>query len=209
MDIQFHGANCLTLTNKQTRLVIDDNLKQLGAKTVVKPGDILAFTNRDGMEVPKDIKLLIDCPGEYEVGNVSIYGIAGRAHTDEADRQSATIYKIIAGDLCVVVLGHVFPELNDSQLEAIGRVDILFVPVGGHGYTLDAQGALKMVRDIEPKLVIPTHYSDKDIKYPVPQDSLEEVIKVFGMEPKETVSKLRVKSSDLSDSTQLVILEKT
>ena len=56
-------------------------------------------------------------------------------------------------------------------------VDVLFVPVGGNGYTLDAIGALKIIKKIEPKIIIPTHYADKAIKYEVPQADLDEVMK--------------------------------
>jgi len=208
MDIQFNGANCISISSKQTRLVIDDDLKELGLSPVTKAGDIGVFTNSIEHKVAKNAKLIIDCPGEYEVGSLSIYGIAARSHTDTPEEQSATIYKILTTDVCAVVIGHTYPELSDSQLEAIGRVDVLFIPVGGHGYTLDATGALKLIREIEPKLIVPTNYADKDIKYLVPQDSLEDALKVFAMEPKERVSKLKVKSADLSDTTQLVILER-
>src|SRR5665213_3199450 len=161
MDIQFNGANCISLSNKKAHLVIDDNLASLGQKSVAKADDIVLFTNSDHPPADQKYKLVVDCPGEYEVGDFSIYAISARAHIDEENLYKAVIYKIISGDLTVVVLGHIYPELTDSQLEAIGRVDILFLPVGGHGYTLDATGALKIVRSIEPKLVIPTHYADK------------------------------------------------
>jgi len=84
----------------------------------------------------------------------------------------------------------------------------MFVPVGGNGYTLDAIGALKLIKKIEPKLVIPTHYDDSGLKFPVPQQTLEEALKSLAMEPKETVTKLRLKSGELGDVTQLIVLEK-
>ena len=60
---------------------------------------------------------------------------------------------------------------------------MLVVPVGGNGYTVDPVGALKLIKDIEPKLVIPTHYADKALKYPVPQQDLAGALKEPGMEP--------------------------
>ncbi len=209
MEIQFSGANAITINNKHTRIVIDDNLKELGASSITKSGDVSVFTGPRYDASTEKSKLVIDCPGEYEVGNLSIYGIAARSHMDTEGQQTATIYKILTSDLCIVVTGHIYPELSESQLESIGMVDVLLIPVGGHGYTLDAPGALKLIRAIEPKIVIPTNYDDKDLKYPVPQDSLEDALKTFGMEPKERVNKLKIKSSDLSDSTQVFILEKS
>lgn len=207
MELQFYGANCVRLSNKKASIVIDDNLADLGLKSVTKAGDIALFTGAHG-EPAVETKLLIDQPGEYEVSDVSITGIAARAHVDEAGT-NATMYKIVADDLRVVVLGHIYPELTDDQLEALGMVDVLVVPVGGNGYTLDAAGALSLIKKIEPKLVIPTHFDDKSVKYVVPQASLEDALKNLAMEPKETVGKLKVKPVDLSDVTQLVVLEKS
>lgn len=206
MDIQFHGANCVTLTTKQARVVIDDNLVELGAKSIAKAGDVALFTTAHGNPAQAP-KIIIDQPGEYEVSGVSIYGISARAHMDEEGQKTATMYKLVADDHRILITGHVYPELSDSQLEAIGMVDIMFVPVGGNGYTLDSIGALKLIKKVEPKVVIPTHYDGKGFSFPVPQQNLEEALKGLSMEPKETVSKLKIKPADLSGATQLIILE--
>ena len=206
MELQFHGANCITVVGKQARLTVDDNLFELGGKSVTKPGDIVLFTSKHDQSVPGS-KLSIDQPGEYEVSGVSIQGIAARAHMDEAGTHNSTIYKIILDDLRLLVTGHTYPELSDAQLEAIGSVDVMFVPVGGHGFTLDPIGALKLVKKISPKVIIPTHYEQKGLKLPVVQLSLEEALKELAMEPKERVAKLKVKPAELTDNTQLIVLE--
>jgi len=118
------------------------------------------------------------------------------------------MYRVEADDIRVGVVGHIFPELSDAQLEALGTIDVLIIPVGNSGYTMDAVGALNLIKKIEPKLVIPTHYDDKAIKYPVPQVSLEEALKGLAMEPKETVPKLKVKPAELAENTELVVLER-
>ena len=205
MELQFYGASCLSLSYKSTRIVIDDNLSDLGAKSVLKPNDVALFTGSH--EGKPQARLVFDGPGEYEVADISIIGISARAHMDE-DGLRATMFKLISGETNVLVTGHIYPELSDAQLEAIGMVDVLVVPVGGNGYTLDPVGALKLIKAIEPKLVIPVHYADKYLKYPVPQQDLANVLKELGMEPKETVTKLRLKPGELTDITQLIILEK-
>jgi L-ascorbate metabolism protein UlaG (beta-lactamase superfamily) len=107
------------------------------------------------------------------------------------------------------VTGHIYPDLDDKQLEAIGIVDVMVVPVGGNGYTVDPVGALKLIKEIEPKLVVPSHYADKALKFEVPQQELGNALKELAMEPKETVAKLRLKPGELSDVTQLIVLEKS
>lgn len=206
MDLQFYGANCVSVTYKSTRIVIDDNLADLGAKSVTRPDDVVLFTGpRSGTA---QARLIFDSPGEYEVSDVSIIGIPARAHVDK-DGLKATMFKFVVGEHSVLVTGHVYPELNDQQLEAIGMIDVLVVPVGGNGYTLDPVGALKLIKAIEPKLVIPTHYTDKALNYPVPQQDLANALKELGMEPKEMLSKFRLKPTELGDLTQLVVLEKS
>jgi hypothetical protein len=106
MDMQFYGANTIVLSSKSNRVVIDDNLTALGAKGVGKDGDICLFTAAHGSVAGKP-KIVIDMPGEYEVSNVSVFGMQARAHMDEAGKESATMYKITWGEVRVLVTGHV------------------------------------------------------------------------------------------------------
>lgn len=208
MDLQFYGANCLSITYKGTRLVVDDNLAELGSKSILKAGDVALYTSEPAA-APAGLRIAIDQPGEYEVSDISIMGIPTRAHMDEEGKRGATMYKLLAGDFSVLVTGHVHPDFAEKQLEKIGMVDVMIVPVGGSGYTLDPVGALKLIKDIEPKLVIPTHYADKALNYPVPQLELESALKELGMEARETTAKLKLKPADLGEVTQLVVLEKS
>lgn len=208
MDIQFHGANCITLTTKQARVVVDDNLADLGGKTVTKAGDIALFTGVHASP-SQPVKIVIDQPGEYEVSAISMYGITARGHMDEEGQKNATMYKLVIDDLRILITGHIYPELTDAQLEKIGMVDLMFMPVGGHGFTMDAVGALKVIKKVEPKLIIPTHYEAKGLTFPVPQQSLGEALKALGMEPKETVSKLKLKAADLGETMQLIVVEQS
>ncbi|MFA5004218.1 MAG: MBL fold metallo-hydrolase [Candidatus Saccharimonadales bacterium] len=205
MDIQFYGANCIVLSSKQARVVIDDNLKELGGKSVTKEGDICLFTSSHS--AVEQAKIVINQPGEYEASGVSIFGLQAQAHMDEQGQKNTTMFKITFNDVRIVVTGHIFPKLSESALEAFGVVDVLFVPVGGNGYTLDGEGAMSIIKDIDPKLVIPTHYDNKSLHYPVPQQKLEDALKAITMEPRERVTKLQLKPGDLIDTAQLVIVE--
>lgn len=207
MDIQYYGANCCTLTTKGLRVVIDDNLAELGLKSISKPDDILLFTGPHA-PVSSSPRIVIAGPGEYEVAGLSIVGIAARAHIDEPDSRNATMYKIMTDDINYLLTGHIYPDLSDEQLEAIGMIDVMIVPVGGNGYTLDPIGAMRVIKKIEPKLVIPTHYADNDVQYVVPQQTLEQALKTMGIEPKDTVSKLRFKAAEMSDATQFIVVSR-
>jgi L-ascorbate metabolism protein UlaG (beta-lactamase superfamily) len=190
VEFAYFGANCLRITTKKAQVVVDDNLQNLGLKTITKPGDISLKTFKD---VPDhEARFKIDMPGEYETAGIIVHGVASRAHMDEEGKSSATIY----------------PELSEDQLEEIGMVDIIVVPVGNSGYTLDAVGALKMIKQIEPKVVIPTHFADNAIKYEVPQVDLSDALKNLGMEAGETLDKYKYKPAELTDAMKLVILNR-
>lgn len=205
MDIQFFGANCIAITHKKARIVIDDNLADLGGTSITKDGDVALFTGPHGLPAVKP-QLVLDHPGEFEVSEMSIYAIAAQAHIDEKGKKDATMYKLVIDDVRIFVAGHIYPELSERQLEEIGTVDIMIVPVGGNGLTVDAVGALKLIKKIEPKLVIPTHFDDGKLQYSVPQQTLEQALTSLAMEPQQTTDKLKVKTSDFIEGTHLVVL---
>ena len=206
MELQFFGANCVRITTKKASVVVDDDLAKLGLKSITRPTDISIHTSKD---LPAEIaQFTADMPGEYEIADAVIHGIAARSHMDEKGETTATIFTVSSGNLNVAVLGHIYPELSDEQVEQIGPVDIAIVPVGGNGYTLDGTGALSVIKKLEPKVVIPTHYGDKGIKYEVPQAELPDALKNLGMEAAETVDKYKAKPSELSDTTQLIVLKR-
>jgi L-ascorbate metabolism protein UlaG (beta-lactamase superfamily) len=206
VELSYFGANCIRITTKKAQVVVDDNLQKLGLKAVTKPTDISLKTFK---EVPDhEARFKIDMPGEYETAGIIVHGVAARAHMDEEGKSSATIYTLEADGTRVAILGHIYPELSEDQLEEIGMVDIAVVPIGNSGYTLDAVGALKIIKQIEPKVVIPTHFADKDIKYEVPQVELRDALKNLGMESGETLDKYKYKPSDLTDAMKLVVLNR-
>ena len=207
MEITYHGANCLKISAKKANLIVDDNLVSLGLKDVTKLEDISLITS-DNIKA-KTGRIVVSSPGEYEISDISIQGVGARGSMDEAGTKKATIYKLAADDITVVILGHVFADITDDEVEELGHVDVLFVPVGGNGYTLDGVDALKLIKKIEPRIVVPTHYADKEVKYEVPQASLEEAIKDLAMEPAQTVPKLKLKSLDIPLTLQLVVLERS
>lgn len=208
MELQYLGGNCVKITAKKTSLVIDDNLAKLGLKPVASAKDIVLST---GVGEPvESAHFVIDHPGEYEVSDVSVQGIAARSHMDEAKQTSTTMYRIILDGVRIAVTGHIHPDLTDRELEALGTIDILIVPVGGNGYTLDGVGAQKVVKEIEPKIIIPTHYDDKALSYEVPQTPLDDALKGLAMEPADRVDTLKIKSSvDLGEGTRLIVINRS
>lgn len=206
MELEYFGGNCVRLSTKQGNFVVDDNLAELGLKSIAKAGDVRLYTKQNSHESGDDH--IFDSPGEYEVANVSIQGTAAQGFSDEDKTRNNVIYRFVVDDTRIVVVGSINPDLTDDELEAIGTVDILFVPVGGGGVTLGGVNALKIIKKIEPKVVVPTYYSEKGVKYEPGLLDLDAALKELAMEPTETVEKLKLKGRDFTDTTQLIVVKR-
>ena len=193
-DIEYKGGNTVIISTKKSKLVADPKLSVVGLKDVTTKDAVVVAT--EARLATNDVAALlnIEGPGEYEVADFSIRGIAAGRHIDAPDAPKvATIYRIEVGDVRIGLLGNIDGKLSEDQLEALGVLDIIILPVGGNGYTLDATSAAQLVRSIDAKVVIPIHYADATLKYEVPQDGLDTFKKEFGGEV-EQVAKYKVKS---------------
>lgn len=194
-DIEYKGGNGVVIATKKTTLVVDPKLSLVGLKDLsVKDAVELATEARFMVNDPA-ARLTLEGPGEYEVGDFSIRGVATQRHIDtEETEKIATAYRIEIGEVRIAILGNIAPQLSEEQLEQLGVVDILILPVGGGGYTLDATSAATVARHIDPKVVIPVHYADSALTYEVPQDDVEVFSKELGAPVETVTAKYKVKS---------------
>ncbi len=192
-EIEYKGANALIITTKKSRLITDPKLSLVGLKDV-DPKDSIALATEPRFAVESGAATIqIEGPGEYEVGDFSIRGIPAQRHID-AEGNGTTIYRIEVGEARIALLGNIDSKLSEEQLEKIGVVDIVVIPVGGGGYTLDATAAAQLVRKIDAKGVIAIHYGENGLKYEVPQDTFEVFHAELGGEVVE-LDKLKIKSA--------------
>lgn len=205
-DIEYKGGNGLVITTKKTIAAIDPNLSLIGLKNIqIKDAVAIATEPRFAVDVD-NARIALEGPGEYEVGDFSIKGVRALRHIDtEVDEPISTMYRIEIGDARIAVVGNVADKLSDDQLEELGVVDILVLPVGGGGYTLDATAASAIVRQIDPKVIIPVHYADDSLKYEVPQDTLETFTKELAAPVESVGSKFKVKNVSALPQTMTVI----
>ncbi|HRF28882.1 MAG TPA: MBL fold metallo-hydrolase [Candidatus Saccharibacteria bacterium] len=204
-DIEYKGGNTVTITTKKSKLVTDPKLSLVGLKDLDTKGAVQLATEARFVTAGSDTLLSLEGPGEYEVGDFSIRGIAAERHIDtEADPKISTMYRIEVGDVRLALIGNIKGKLSEDQLESLGVIDLVIVPVGGGGYTLDAVSATHLVRDIDAKLVIPIHYADKALKYEVPQDDLSLFVSEFGGTVENVGTKFKVKSASSLPLTQTI-----
>jgi len=207
MEIEYKGANCVVITTKKATLTVDPKLSLVGLKDIT-PKDAISLATQAEFGLTNEA-VAIDRPGEYEVSNISVVGVPAKRAIDHEDVKKATMYRIATGEVNIAVIGHVTTPLTEEQLEGLGMVDVVVIPVGGNGYTLDAHQAVAAVRQLDPKVVIPTHYDDKAVKYEVPQMELEPFLKELGAEQHEVMPKWKVKNGIIPDTLQVIELTRT
>lgn len=204
-DIEYKGGNGVVITTKKLTAYIDPKLSLLGLKDMSVSNGVEIATEERFATGDKTAQIQIEGPGEYEVGDFSIRGISAQRHLDDDTvEKKSTMYRIEIGEVRIALIGNIAPKVTEDQLESLGVVDILIIPIGGNGYTLDATSASTISRQIDPKVIIPVHYADSALKYEVLQDTLETFTKELGA-PVEATGKFKVKGAAALPQTLTVI----
>jgi len=213
--IYWAGHSCFQISFSNSKensgdIVIDPFDESIGLKLPTLRADILLITHNhydhNNIKGVKGEPFVVQGPGEYEIKGVFIRGIPS-AHDDEGGKKRGenTIYLIEAEDIKFCHLGDLGQKnLTDEQLETIGPVDVLMIPVGGE-YTIDFSDAQKIISQIEPKIVIPMHYALPKLK--IKLNDVSKFLKAMGktVNPQE---KLIVKSSTLSkEGMEIIVLQ--
>jgi len=216
MNIIWHGQSFFEIITKdregkELKIAVDPFDESIGLKVPKTEAQILLITHQhsdhNNKKAISGSPFLVEEPGEYEINGVYIQGIPA-FHDDSQgeERGVVTIYVIESEGIKICHLGDLGQkELTPEQLDQIGDVDILMVPVGGV-YTIGAKGASRIISQIEPKLVIPMHYQVPKLKLKL--NSLEQFLKEMGSPAVEIQKKLKIKASDLpKEKTEIAVLE--
>ncbi|HNZ86570.1 MAG TPA: MBL fold metallo-hydrolase [bacterium] len=211
MKISWLGHSCFKIKCKEIDLVIDPYSDSIGIKMPkVKADAVLVTHNHDDHNNISAITgnpLIINGPGEYEMKGTFIYG--KRAYHDNKnglERGAITIYLIEEAGITVAHLGDFNQDdLVDEQMEFLKNVDVLLVPVGGT-YSLNSDGAIKIINEIEPRVIIPMHYKCPGVK--ISLDGVDKFINEIGLSP-EKLDEFKISKESLpQNDMKLVILNK-
>jgi L-ascorbate metabolism protein UlaG (beta-lactamase superfamily) len=214
--ITWAGQSCFQISVSNSRdhsadIVIDLFDESIGLKVPNFSADILLVTHdhhdHNNIKAVKGNPFLVTGPGEYEVRGVFIKGILA-FHDDKEgkERGQNTIYTIEAEEIKFCHLGDLGQkQLTDEQLEKIGAVDVLMIPVGGE-FTISSQEAQRIISQIEPKIVIPMHYQLPKLNLKL--DDASKFLKAMGKNSVVPQDKLTIKSSALpKDGMEIVVLQ--
>jgi L-ascorbate metabolism protein UlaG (beta-lactamase superfamily) len=209
VEITWLGHSCFRLKGSRATIITDPypagagyDLGQPTANIVTVSHD---HANHNNVAAVGGQPYVISRPGEYEISDILIIGVA-TYHDDEAGkaRGKNTVYLIEIDDLSVCHLGDLGHALTSAQIEEIGKVDVLLLPVGGTT-TINAATAAEVVRQLEPKVVIPMHY--RTPAYRGDLETAEKFLKEMGSKPVTSQPKLAITKSNVPAGLQIILLD--
>ena len=223
MDITWLGHAAVRVRTRQAAVVFDPTDRS-GGLDMGRPGGEVAAISRATHPHHNHVKgikgepIVVDGPGEYEIQGVQIEGVRalwptvdteGTEDLGDADREASeppeatTLYTCQAEELRFAHLGGLGQPPTPPQAEALAGVEIVIMPIALPG-GLDPEGAARVVRAIEPKMVIPVAYqaaANGD------SEELSAFLEAIGGEPEAAVSRLTVNRRSLGDSRRIALLE--
>ena len=208
MTVTWFGHSCFRIESKEGSILIDPFSKDIGLRPPRIKDDLVLVTHdhydHNNIEGAGPETMIINGPGEYEKKGVYVRGIL--SYHDKSGGQERglnTIYVIKAEDMVICHMGDFGQAaFEKNQLDDIGDVDVLMLPVGGK-YTVDYKEAVQAIGQIEPKIVIPMHYKIKDLNIDI--DGPEKFIKELGLTP-EKVDKYKIVKKNLPAEEMKLIL---
>ena len=208
MDVTWLGHGCFRLRGRSAAVVTDPFPPAIGLKLPKLDADLVTISheheNHSYTQVMRD-SYEIRGPGEYEVAGVSVIGVPTFHDAEKGAKHGRnTVYLIEIDDVRVCHLGDLGHALDDAEAEAISSPDVLLVPVGGHT-SINAAQAAEIVRQLEPRFVVPMHYAIPGLKLEL--DSLDRFLKEMAVTASEPQPKLSVQASSGEYETKVVVLE--
>jgi len=209
MDINWLGHSCFRIRGRQASIVTDPYPPDLGYSLGKLTADIVTVSHQHPshsyVQGVGGKPRLITGPGEYEIRGVLILGIAA-FHDEESGGKKGknTIYLIEVDGVTICHLGDLGHVLTAEQVEEIGDVDVLLLPVGGVS-TINAPMAAEVIRQLEPKVVVPMHYKTPVLNREL--GSVEKFLKEMGIERLDSQPKLSLTPSSVPTSTQVFLLD--
>ena len=204
MVISYLGGECFKISQGDLTLAFNPPAKDSALASAKFGADIALvslhhddFRGVENAAFGEREPFVIDGPGEYEVKGVAVRGYGAPATYDK-QLTINTIYSVTLDGLNLCFLGpQASGELPAAAKADLDDVDILFVPVGG-GDVMDKSAAEKLAVQLEPKVVVPMHYTDATLKA---------FLKEAGAEDTKAVDKLTVKKKDLEGKkAEIVVL---
>lgn len=214
MEITWYGLSCFRLREKGMTVVCDPYDKKITGLNLprLKANIVTISHERPGHNAVSAVAgepKIFSGPGDYEVGGVLITGLTTfhKAGNGEPPEHNVAYFFNFNG-FTVGHLGDLGQMPQQRQVEDLGEIDVLLVPVSGQN-TLDASRMTEVVSLLEPRLVVPMHYLHSGLGDVIGEtlEPVDKFLKELGISDPETVPSLKVTKSSLPEETQVILLE--
>lgn len=214
VSIQWYGHSSFGISDAEGIAIVTDPYAEGIGYTFPKVSTKLLTLSHDHFDHNNTAALekysqCIKETGSFNAQDIKVTGIAS-FHDEEmgAQRGPNTIYTYEFNKIRICHLGDLGHLLNNEQITAIGKVDILMIPVGGL-YTIDPQNAAKVIEQLNPKIVIPMHYKTDVLPEefgPVEKiDSFTSIMKGWKIEKPSTLEISKTKLNKLKEKTIIIL----
>ncbi|MFC1952073.1 MBL fold metallo-hydrolase [Chloroflexota bacterium] len=209
MDINWLGHSCFRIKGSHATVITDPYSPDLGYSLGKPTARIVTVSHQHpGHSYVQGIGAeprLVTGPGEYEISDILIIGIPTFHDAAKGEKRGKnTVYLMEVDEVAVCHLGDLGHVLTAEQVEEMGSVDVLLLPVGGVS-TINAPMASEVVRQLEPKVVVPMHYKTSKLNREL--GPVERFLKEIGVKEVEPQPKLSFTKSNLPISTQVFLLD--
>jgi len=209
MEIYYSGHACFKIKGSNATVITDPFPPELGYSLDHPSANIVtvshAHPGHSYTQAIADKPRIVSRPGEYEISGVLIIGISSFHDAESGSiRGKNNIFVMHVDDISICHLGDLGHILTPAQLQEIDNVDVLLIPVGG-STTIDAPLAAQIVRQLEPKIVVPMHF--KDEKSSRNLEPVDRFLKEMGVGDTVSRPKLVITRSNLPAGMQVVLLQ--
>lgn len=212
MKIKWLGHSCFLLTsNDGIRILTDPYDESIGYHKLKVEADIVTTSHNhfdhNYVQAVQGSFIHIGQPGKAEKLGIELEGIPSFHDSNKgAERGENIIFRYTVDGIRICHCGDLGHTLAAGQVEKLGKVDVLLVPVGGY-FTIDAKEAAEVVGQLKPEVVIPMHYSTKDLgEIKKHLDTAETFVRLSGLKATE-YDELELDKSNLMEHAGIAILK--
>ena len=157
MIITYHGHACFSITSNNYTIVLDPYKDVSGFKDICLQANEVICSHSHLDHAYVDGVIITKKESPFVISKIDSF------HDDclGQKRGNNTITVLTVENKKIVHLGDLGHLLSQEVIEKLKDTDVLMIPVGGF-YTIGINEALQIIKDINPKYIIPMHYRDKD-----------------------------------------------
>jgi L-ascorbate metabolism protein UlaG (beta-lactamase superfamily) len=207
VDITWLGHACFRLRSEEVVVLTDPFPLSLGLRPDTRPATVVTVSNShpnhsNSEEVTGEPRVF-SAPGEYEYRGISVRGVMTPQPPETPREQRSVAYTMEIDRVNICHLGDISAPLSPVQIDELSPVDVLLVPSGG-GCTLEIDQVLRVLQDLDPKIVIPMHYNIPGVD--VPLQDVDVFLRRMGLSEVQSQPRLVVTASNLPDDMRVVVL---